>query len=853
MNTDIDSWNKRMAKRVISLLIIALLVSLVPMAQLQEGSPAISLTLNAGYDGLFRENEWFPLRVQISNDGADVAGRVVVRPERAGNAFTNTFSVPVDMPAGSRKSVFLYVTARSYATEVRVEFLDDSGISLAEQANPLRNVLYQDQLHVVLTQASAGSVDLTSVRSGGYNAYQSNWLIENIPDRAAALDAVDTLLFTDIDTGPLTTAQQQALADWVAEGGHLIVTGGTNWQATAAGLTDLLPLMPDGSDTESNLDSLGALAGAGELQGETIIATGTLADDARVLAETEASVPLVARHTLGLGTVDYLAVDPLAQPLRDWTGLNDLWFMLTSTLPPQPSWTRDLVEIDRAANAVEVLPGLNLLPDVLPLCGFLAAYVALIGPLNYVVLNRINRREWAWLTMPIFILLFSGLAWAVGFNLRGNTATISRLAVVESWPDVERAQVSGLVGLLSPRRTDYTLMMTDGSLLRPMARTIQANPFAASVQSSTDIQQADSFRADNFTVDASFIATFSTSSTIDRPDISGQASLFYEPARLDETTGHWAVRGSVRNNSQETISNPVILARGASLALEAALEPGDIQTFEMPLIPDGQVPAAPSVLERSTDSTSSILAFNRFSRDTTASEQTIRDIINTNLYSSRLYTTAPGNTAEEQENFRRQYFLSSFMQDHYLSTARGNGVYLAGWSDRMPLETELDGAAWAALDTTLHLVELEVEIVPPTGRVVIGPELFTWVARERVGLTINSAPVNAALQPGEEATFQFTPLPDAVLSRVDALNIELNMGTTSRFEVPVEVWNWQAQAWDVIELEPMQDRTSVRRQSIDDPEMYLGVDNTVRVRLTVDETLGFLRILRLAVEHEGQY
>ena len=48
---------------------------------------------------------------------------------------------------------------------------------------------------------------------------------------------------------------------------------------------------------------------------------------------------------------------------------------------------------DRAASATEILPGLDLLPDVLPLCGFLAFYVALIGPLNYFVLNRINRRE----------------------------------------------------------------------------------------------------------------------------------------------------------------------------------------------------------------------------------------------------------------------------------------------------------------------------------------------------------------------------------------------------------------------------------------------------------------------------
>ncbi|MBK8024647.1 MAG: hypothetical protein IPK19_25295 [Chloroflexi bacterium] len=40
----------------------------------------------------------------------------------------------------------------------------------------------------------------------------------------------------------LNSGQIRAPTDWVASGGHLIVTGGANSQATAAGLSDLLPL-----------------------------------------------------------------------------------------------------------------------------------------------------------------------------------------------------------------------------------------------------------------------------------------------------------------------------------------------------------------------------------------------------------------------------------------------------------------------------------------------------------------------------------------------------------------------------------------------------------------------------------
>ncbi|MBZ0291044.1 MAG: hypothetical protein K8L99_00605, partial [Anaerolineae bacterium] len=544
-------------------------------AQEENGVPIINLDVSAGYNGLFRENTWFPLKIRVSNDGDAVSGRLTVRPETSGNAFTNTFSTPVDLPSGSRQTLFLYITARAFASQVRVELLDDDDQVTAVDEVPLRGVVMQDRIHVVLTQSSAGSVDLSGVKAGGYNAFQSNWLIDDLPDQVMGLQAVDTLLFSDIDTGTLSSAQRTAINDWVLAGGHLMVTGGANWQATASGLEDLLPLTPSASQTINDLTAITGLANSqADLEGETITATGTLTDDALVLASAD-EVPVVARREYGLGMVDYVAVDPLTEPLRTWSDLGGLWFTLASSVSPVPGWTSGFTDPDRATSAAEILPGFDLLPNVLPLCGFLALYVALIGPLNYFVLNRFNRREFAWLTIPLFIIIFSVLAWVVGFNLRGNSATLSRLAVVQSWPESDRAQVDGLVGLLSPRRTNYTLTMEDGSFLRPIGRSIQANPFASNVQASTDIRQSGTFRADDFLVDASFIATFATSNVIDKPAISGQASLFY-----DDETEQWMVRGSVRNDSEETLTQPVILARGAPLPLEGRLEPGDVRTFD---------------------------------------------------------------------------------------------------------------------------------------------------------------------------------------------------------------------------------------------------------------------------------
>ena len=82
------------------LLAILLLVSVAAPAQAQ----AITLEVEAGFDSLFREHHWFPLRVRITNAGGDQSGRLVVRPETSGKAFSNTFSTAVECPPGRARA-----------------------------------------------------------------------------------------------------------------------------------------------------------------------------------------------------------------------------------------------------------------------------------------------------------------------------------------------------------------------------------------------------------------------------------------------------------------------------------------------------------------------------------------------------------------------------------------------------------------------------------------------------------------------------------------------------------------------------------------------------------------------------
>lgn len=807
-------------------------------ARAQDTAPLVTLDVRAGFDGYFREHQWLPVYVQLSNEGAGVTGHLTVRPQTSGAGISGPFATEIELPAGARQGAVLYISASANVTQIRVELIDDAGVVVATAPAGLRPIQVQDRLAIVISDSVGGTVDLSSVKVGAFNGYQANLTLDALPDRPGLLDAVDLLLLSDVDTGALTRTQLTALQDWTANGGHLIVAGGANWLATAAGVTDMLPMLPDNTESVDNLRALAAWMGSSDtLSGQTLVATGRLTAEGRALIRSADSTPLFARRTYGAGVVDYLPADPMAAPMRGWAQMPEFWYAVVSSVDPQPSWGYGFNDWPDAVSAVEILPGLDLIPDVLPICGFLFLYIALIGPLNYLILNRLNRRELAWLTIPVLIALFSLLAYVLGSNLRGNEATLSRLTVVRSWPDVEQARADAVVGLLSPRRAQYDFAMPAATLRPiPLVRQIGRRILAPNTQLGIEINQGEEFSAQAFTVDASFLGEFTAAATLPRPDVSGQASI------VDDGTipGQQIVRGAVVNDADFSLDDPVILARGTAMRLEGALEPGDVVDFELTL--PGEDSAAPVLYNPFPSEFASPMnpALARL-----ISEQSIIDLLGEERYITNPNALLLDDSAEGKESLRRQLFLSSFVRDVFSASGRGSGVYLAGWTNVSPLENVLNGAEWRPQDSTLYLIELQTERVRREDSILISADQFGWVVR-----SFNSigevAPVELRLDQNDEIIFRFTPLADAVLDSVEEIYIILDGFSTGSRSFPLSLWDWELEAW--VEL-----RANSERFLVPDHERFIGPENAVEIRLRSEENGGFMRVGRLAVEQAGRF
>lgn len=858
---------------------LGVLLPAQPAVAQDEIQEILSISVRAGFDGRFRPGRWVPMRVTVENRGPDITGKFVIRPETSGSGIPNTFSVPVDLPANTSQSLFIYIVARTNADRVRIDLLNDDGNVLASQETQMRALLPRDNLYALVTDAANPRINLIGLHVGGYDSYQATWTVENIPDKAEALTPLDGMIFTDVDTGTLTPAQQRAITSWVVGGGHLIVTGGPNWESTAAGLVDLLPLVPTGSESSTDMEALVRLGGdyRTNFTDEFILATGALTDDARVLAINGDDNPLVARRTLGNGLIDYVAVDPGSGQLRNWDGLPNLWRSLVTSVDVRPSWTYGFADWEQATAASEILPGVNLLPAALSLTGFLLAYILLVGPLNYVLLNRINRREYAWLTMPVLIVIFTVLAWSLGFELRGDDVTLSRVSVVQTWPDTEEAKLNQVIGLLAPRRGNYNLTMPDDRLLRPISSDVASSigPSARSL-TSIEIEQTSQFSAVEFPVDASFMASFQADGITAKPEISGSVTvqrdadgstidLDHEPSEpLFVNEGAIiSLRGTVSNRSDLVLEDALILGRNRVLRLPEPLQPGAVVTFDLDDFepttdedsrtdePEYGAAPAPQEFTVGTDNpffTTRVTGFRgSLSAYRGSATRSVEDILGPDNFKGSDFGFSVDDDERTQELRRRQAFLTGFSVDQYLSTARGNRFYLIGWTNAAPTEEDVSGKSYSVIDSTVYIVELEVEDERVGSEdVTIGADQFSWVSLEREGQS-DVGPVSTRFYSDVELTYQFTPLPNAMLSEVTGLTIILDRVRNARGEAFYELWDWRAQEWDVIDV-PFDEYLD-----IPNPTRYIGPQNAVQIRVGEVGLGNAFFMEMLAVEQRGRY
>jgi len=268
--------------------------------------------------------------------------------------------------------------------------------------------------------------------------------VSDLPSEAIAYDSVSLLVIAGQSV--LTDAQANTVRDWVASGGRLLIS----LPAEVARAKEIvkpfaawLPVTVGAEPaTVSEFGKLEFFSGRnvrifrGRMSVPSIKIT-----QGEVLAGSR-DEGLLVRAPYGFGEVTVLALDLTQAPLAKWTELSALAKRLAEVSPEPaavagaPSRTSQLSSTGITDLATQLhasqenFAGVDR-PSPWLAMGLLVALLVVIGPLDYFVVHRlIKRPSGTWITLPIWIALFTALSVSLAARWNGNQFAINQLSLV---------------------------------------------------------------------------------------------------------------------------------------------------------------------------------------------------------------------------------------------------------------------------------------------------------------------------------------------------------------------------------------------------------------------------------------
>ena len=547
-----------------SLAVVLLAGLAVAPATAVEAPAGLTMEASVLMDGHARVGSWMAIDIRVANQGPAISGELRL----AGGAQGRTrFGTPVDLPTQSDKVYRLYAQPPAFGREIEISLVD--GATVIATTKAAFSVHEASQLVVGVVAEQPGDIvdDLDLLPNQNSVAPLTIALnVEDLPARVEAWGVLDRVVWQDTDSASLTTEQIAALRGWVAGGGRLVIVGGTSGPASLSAFPDiLLPFRPTAT-TDVEPEALGALLGEIPATATVLPALTGQLSGGRALA-TAGDRTVAAERSYGSGSVTIVGFDPTASWIGGTSQAEGMWRRLLPTRSAGGPILGDDSQIVAAASQPPTLA----LPPIGGLIALLGAYILLIGPINYLVLRRLDRREWAWITMPVLIIAFAAGAYGFGSLLRGTDLIVNEVAIVRGSPGATEGTAQVYLGVFSPTRGTYQLRVPGGALLSsPTSGEFMGGNLTTTM---LDVLQGDPAQVRDLGVGFGSLRTVRAETAVSVPLV--QAELRLDDGRLS---------GTVTNASDELLSKPAVVL-GGTVAKLADLAPGASATVDVALQP----------------------------------------------------------------------------------------------------------------------------------------------------------------------------------------------------------------------------------------------------------------------------
>ncbi|MCB8932502.1 MAG: hypothetical protein H6534_03575 [Chthonomonadaceae bacterium] len=524
-----------------------------------SGAGPLGIRVQPLYEGR-RASGMVALVATVSNSGRDATGAVVVSTEGMAPV-----RFPVALPRGSVKRVRMLAPLNAYYGTPTVVLETDRG-SVRAMLPPSEIAYGEDHPGALLIGGASGELNFLEESTGLFVQ------AESAPDRPIAYASMRFVVLGE-GAERMSDGVVDALQAWAETGGTIVVVGGaSNPLLFDRRWTPFLPLEAEGSRQARIPRSVEKLWGRPMPDAPIAVAFGRVAPGARVAVQ--GPVPLVMDRPLGSGRVLMFAFNPFEGPLRTWPGRKKMFEQhlpaMGSTgmmgLQSQPSYFGG-TRIPSSPGVIrnEPDPFTVELPATGTVLMLLAGYVVLVVPINFLLLRKLKRGEWAWVTSPLLSLGFAAVFFSFAADLYKTPLGRAVTGTLYLDSRLDHGYLVGNAQLFIPRGGTYDLRFDAVDWVAPVGFDLYGSGYGGRTESRIDLGLVD-----NGNLHARRAAF---------PNLAFHQFGF---AQRLETAGWLAVRGSVKNGKVR-----LELTNGSPYSMAPTIGKGDANALPVGILAPG--------------------------------------------------------------------------------------------------------------------------------------------------------------------------------------------------------------------------------------------------------------------------
>lgn len=370
-----------------------------------------TMSVSCGYGRYAKYGRDMGVQAEITNHGKDFAGELwVLVPNNGSGSQSTLFKKEFAIAAGETKKVEVAVPVLFSTGKLNVSIRDEG--EKEREATDVRVTVQGNTDVMYVGVLSDNYMDLSYFTDTLTKTFLME--AEDFPEDKKSLDMLDIIVINDFNTSIFNENQYEALKSFVNEGGTLVLGTGATGTKTLEGFDD-------GFLTGTMEGTYGASISLGSETKEIEKELLNISLDDSVPAYIENEYILMEKVRVGKGNIQLFTFD-LGLENANWNTMgkhivSKVTDNISDAKRSQISSEMDGNNFYQLRNCLEMTTSESV-PSVGRYTVTLMIYLVLIGPLLYLVLKKLDKRQFTWIIVPVFAVVFSLVIYIMGTDTR---------------------------------------------------------------------------------------------------------------------------------------------------------------------------------------------------------------------------------------------------------------------------------------------------------------------------------------------------------------------------------------------------------------------------------------------------